>query len=54
VGVTAAVPQPTLAWSAGTGFRYLVARQFGVRMGLDVARGPEQWAAYVVFGNSWN
>jgi hypothetical protein len=54
VGVAAAVPQPTLAWSAGTGFRYLVARQFGVRMGLDVARGPEEWAAYVIVGNSWN
>jgi len=54
VGVAAAVPQPTLAWSAGTGFRYLVARQFGVRMGIDVARGPEQWAGYVIFGNGWN
>jgi len=54
VGVAAAVPQPTLAWSVGTGFRYLVARQFGVRMGIDVARGPEQWAGYVIFGNGWN
>ena len=54
VGVAAAVPQPTLAWNVGTGFRYLVARQFGVRMGLDVARGPEQWAGYVIFGNGWN
>ena len=54
VGVAAAVPQPTLAWNLGTGFRYLVARQFGVRMGIDVARGPEQWAGYVVFGNGWN
>lgn len=54
VGVTAAVPEPALAWSAGAGFRYLVARQFGVRMGLDVARGPEQWAFYLIFGNGWN
>ncbi|MBP2689588.1 MAG: hypothetical protein H6Q83_1775, partial [Deltaproteobacteria bacterium] len=26
---------------------------FGLQMGVDVARGPEQWAIYVVFGNSW-
>jgi hypothetical protein len=42
------------AWNAGGGFRYLTAREFGLQMGVDVARGPEQWAIYVVFGNSWN
>jgi len=41
------------AWSVGTGFRYLIARTFGLKMGLDIARGPEQYAIYVVFGNSW-
>jgi len=41
------------AWSAGAGFRYMIARLFGLKMGVDVARGPEQWALYVVFGNSW-
>ena len=41
------------AWNAGGGFRYLLARIFGMRMGIDVARGPEEWAVYVVFGNSW-
>lgn len=41
-------------WNAGGGFRYLTAREFGLQMGLDVARGPEEWAIYVVFGNSWN
>jgi hypothetical protein len=41
------------AWNSGIGFRYLLARTFGLKMGLDVARGPEQWAVYVVFGNSW-
>ena len=41
------------AWNAGGGFRYLLARLFGLKMGLDVARGPEQWAVYVVFGSSW-
>ena len=41
------------AWNAGAGFRYLVARLFGLKMGLDIARGPEQWAIYVVVGTSW-
>ncbi|HUL57783.1 MAG TPA: hypothetical protein VLU43_00830 [Anaeromyxobacteraceae bacterium] len=54
VGAATAVPTPTLAWGLGTGFRYLLARQFGLRMGLDVARGPEDWAVYVIFGNAWN
>jgi Omp85 superfamily domain len=42
-----------LVYSYGTGFRYLIARKFGLRMGMDVARGPEKWAYYVVFGSSW-
>jgi hypothetical protein len=41
------------AWNAGAGFRYLIARLFGLKMGLDVARGPEQWAVYIVVGSSW-
>ncbi len=41
------------AWSAGAGFRYLLARLFGLRMGVDVARGPEKWAFYVVVGSYW-
>ena len=43
----------TSAWNAGTGFRYLIARLFGLKMGMDIARGPEQWAMYVVVGTSW-
>ena len=41
------------AWNAGGGFRYLIARLFGLKMGLDVAKGPEDWAIYVVVGSSW-
>ncbi len=41
------------AWNAGTGFRYLIARLFGLKMGIDVAHGPEQWAVYVVVGSAW-
>jgi hypothetical protein len=51
-GAVDALPNE-VPWSVGAGFRYLVARAFGLRMGLDVARGPEEWAVYVVFGNEW-
>jgi hypothetical protein len=37
----------------GAGFRYKIARLLGLRMGVDVARGPEEWAFYIVFGNAW-
>jgi outer membrane protein assembly factor BamA len=40
-------------FSYGTGFRYLLARKFGLRIGIDVARGPDKWAWYIVFGSSW-
>ena len=39
--------------SYGTGFRYLLARKFKLRVGIDVARGPETWAYYIVFGSNW-
>jgi hypothetical protein len=42
-----------LLYTYGTGFRYLVARQLKLRMGVDVARGPEVWAYYIVFGSAW-
>ena len=42
-----------LVWNAGVGFRYLIARSLGVKMGIDIARGPEDWAFYVTFGTSW-
>jgi len=45
--------QGSSAWNGGAGFRYLMARLFGLKMGIDVARGPEQWAVYVVFGSAW-
>ena len=39
--------------AGGAGFRYLIARKLKLRMGLDVARGPEDWAYYIVFGTNW-
>jgi hemolysin activation/secretion protein len=37
----------------GAGFRYLLAREYGLHMGLDVAQGPDGPVLYVVFGNAW-
>jgi len=47
------IANASTAWNTGAGFRYLIARMFGLKMGLDVARGPEQWAVYVVVGSAW-
>jgi hypothetical protein len=41
------------AASGGAGFRYLLARKFGLRAGFDVARGPEDWAFYIIIGSAW-
>jgi hypothetical protein len=41
-------------WAGGVGFRYLIARLFKLRMGVDVARGPDTWAYYIVFGHYWD
>jgi hypothetical protein len=43
-----------LVYSVGGGFRYLLARQYNLYGGIDVARGPEQWAIYIVVGQWWN
>ncbi|MCW8345288.1 outer membrane protein assembly factor [Vibrio sp. ZSDZ65] len=37
----------------GGGFRYLVARQLNMRAGVDVAKGPEEWAYYITVGHAW-
>ena len=40
--------------AVGTGFRYLIARQYGMRMGLDVGYGDEgDWTVYVTMGTGW-
>lgn len=46
-------PDGETVWNAGAGFRYLLARLFGLRAGIDVARGPEDWAVYIVVGSAW-
>ena len=37
----------------GGGFRYQIARSYGVHMGLDIARGPEDTVIYIQFGSAW-
>jgi hypothetical protein len=39
--------------SAGAGFRYLMARKFGLQMGMDFAKSTDDFAFYIVFGTSW-
>jgi len=41
------------AWNAGGGFRYMLARQLGLQMGMDVGFGPDSWAFYIIFGSAW-
>ena len=40
-------------WAGGTGFRYLIARILGMYTGMDIARGPEDWAFYIQVGSAW-
>jgi len=39
--------------TGGTGFRYELARKYGLHMGVDVAFGPDDPVIYVQFGSAW-
>lgn len=39
--------------AAGIGVRYLLARLLGLQAGIDVARGPEENAFYIIVGSAW-
>jgi len=39
--------------AGGTGFRYLLAKQYGLHAGIDVARGPEDWTWNITVGSNW-
>ncbi len=39
--------------TGGVGFRYLIAREHGLHMGVDLAYGEEGSAVYVQFGGAW-
>jgi hypothetical protein len=59
-GMGKAVPEGTsfgdaeTVWGAGGGLRYLMARHYNMFAGIDVARGPEDWAYYIIVGQWWN
>ncbi len=38
----------------GIGFRYLIMRLLRARIGIDIARGPEDTAIYLTFGSAWS
>lgn len=40
-------------FAGGIGGRYLIARAYDMRMGLDVAHGPDDWAVYLTVGTGW-
>ncbi|HKH63701.1 MAG TPA: hypothetical protein VKA49_22855 [Flavitalea sp.] len=42
------------AYNFGGGFRYLIARAFRIRAGIDIAKGPDSFGWYIVFGHNWN
>jgi hypothetical protein len=39
--------------TGGTGFRYEIARKYGIHMGLDLAFGPDNTTIYVQVGSAW-
>lgn len=42
-----------VAVTAGVGWRYELARRYGLHLGMDVAFGPDDPTIYVVFGSAW-
>jgi hypothetical protein len=39
--------------TGGVGFRYELARKYGIHTGLDVAFGPDNTAVYIQVGSAW-
>lgn len=39
--------------TGGVGFRYELARKYGIHGGLDLAVGPDNTAVYVQVGSAW-
>jgi len=40
-------------WNVGGGARYLLLKDLGIKAGMDIARGPEDWAFYISLGSAW-
>jgi hypothetical protein len=47
------VQREKTAGAGGIGFRYELARKFGLHAGIDIARGPEETAFYLQVGSAW-
>lgn len=47
------IAEEDLIYNYGTGFRYMLARKFGMHMGMDFAWGPEDFAFYLTLGSGW-
>lgn len=45
--------ESSIKYNYGTGFRYHIARELGINMGMDFAWGPDDWAFYFQFGSAW-
>ncbi len=48
------VASPKTVVTGGIGFRYELARKYGIHAGLDVAFGPDNAAVYVQVGSAWS
>lgn len=50
-GVRGARQRNSQRWHGGAGFRYLIARQYGLRTGIDVAFSEHEQAVYCNVGS---
>ena len=41
-------------YTKGIGFRYLIARQLGLKVGVDIASSEDDAALYIQFGSAWS
>jgi hypothetical protein len=41
-------------YAGGAGVRYFLMRDMGLWLGIDVARGPEDWYTYITVGQAWS
>ena len=46
--------QADFVYNYGVGFRYLIARLFKLRVGMDFAKSNNDWGYYITFGSAWN
>ena len=42
-----------IVWNVGIGARFLTSESLGVKIGADIARGPEDYAFYISIGSAW-